>query len=85
MEIKSEQQFDVIQVTGLDIAFPGDLQSYDLREGEADITEDPEAQTLTITFTTGGTVVFQLKYAHWVARRTHTIRVAKPETQTKQE
>ena len=78
MEIKSDPKFETIPVTDLDIAFPGDLQTYTVKDGQDTLEENGDV--LTLTFAAGGYVVFHLQHAHWVAKRHRTLRVALPST-----
>lgn len=78
MEITSEPQYAVVQVTDLDIAFPGELQTYTVKDGQDTLTRDGDV--LTLTFAQGGEVVFHLQHAHWYATRHRSIRVPVPAT-----
>jgi hypothetical protein len=79
MELKSEPAYATINVTDLDIAFPGDLQTFTLRDGLDSASH--EGDVLTLTFAAGGTLTFHLQHAHWVAKRNRTIRVVVPADQ----
>lgn len=79
MEIKSEQKYTEAQVIDLDIAFPGELQTYTLREGQDTLTFNKAFNTFTLTFAAGGEMVFYMQHAHWYAKRHRTIRVPVPE------
>jgi hypothetical protein len=80
VDIKSEPKFTEIQVTDLDIAFPGELQTYTVKDGQDHLTR--EGNTLTLAFAAGGEVVFHLEHALWYAKRHRTIRVPVVETDT---
>jgi hypothetical protein len=76
--IKSDPiKYDTIQVTDIDIAFPGDLQTFTLRDGQDSFLQTDT--NLTITFATGGVLEFNLKHAHWVGRKSRSIRVIAPD------
>ena len=77
MEVKSEPKYNTVQVTDLDIAFPGDLQTYTIKPEDSLDTVHPNL--LVLTFGTGGAVVFNLTQAHWYAKRHRTIRVLAPD------
>lgn len=80
MELKSEpQKFDTINVTDIDVAFPGDLQTYTLREGVDAFLANGDSLTMTLGTPAVGTVTLYLQHAHWLAIRKRTIRVPKPE------
>lgn len=72
MEIKSEPKFDVIPVTDIDIAFPGDLQTFTLRDGVDEYEQVGARMTMRLA---GGELEFNLQHAHWTAVRHRTIRV----------
>jgi hypothetical protein len=78
LELKSDPAYDTVNVTDIDIAFPGDLQTYTLREGvdSHELSEDREV--LTIRLGIGGVLEFYLPHAHWSAIRQRTIRVLAP-------
>lgn len=76
MELKSEPQYDVVEVTDLDIQFPGDLQTYTLREGVDTLTND--GVLMVLTFGSGGVVVFNMPKAHWYATRPRTLQIPRP-------
>jgi hypothetical protein len=81
MELKSEPAYATINVTDLDIAFPGDLQTFTLRDGLDTYETDGTARCLTLKFAAGGILTFHLQHAHWVAKRSRTIRVVVPADQ----
>lgn len=76
MELKSEPKFDSIQVIDLDIAFPGDLQTYMVRPED---TLTHAGDVITLTFANGGSLLFNMQHAHWIARRHRTLRVVVPD------
>jgi hypothetical protein len=78
MKITSEQKFDTVQVTDIDIAFPGDLQTYTLREGKEGYINGPMELILDLGT---GTVTFNKAHMHWLAIRNRTIRVPAPADQ----
>lgn len=87
MNIKSEQKFEEVQVTDLDIAFPGDLQTFTLRKGVDSYTTNAgsgdslnfvNGDRITINMN-GGVLHFNLRQANWFAIRRRTIRVPVPE------
>lgn len=85
MELKSEQQnFTLVQVTDLDIAFPGDLQTYTIKDGQDKLVEDQYGD-LVLTFASGGEMKFNMHHAHWYAKRHRTIRVPIPQEPTRAE
>lgn len=76
MEIQSEPKYDTVEVTDLDIAFPGDLQTYTVKPTD---TLEAKGDLLTLTFADGGAVMFNLQHAHWYAKRHRTLRVLVPD------
>lgn len=81
MELKSEPKYETVNVTDIDIAFPGDLQTFCLR-GEDTYFHSGDMMTMTLN---GGKLVFQLNHAHWWAIKQRTIRVLSPATPPVQE
>jgi hypothetical protein len=80
MELRSDpKQYDTIQVTDIDISFPGDLQTYTLRDGVDSYTVTP---TEIILYLAAGTVRFNKTLAHWDAIRTRSMRVPVPAAQS---
>lgn len=77
MELKSEQQYQDITVTDIDAAYPGDLQTFCLREGDK-FTDNDKA--VIIEFKAGGSVTLWKRPAHWMAIRQRTLRVPVPQT-----
>lgn len=81
MKIQSEpQQFTQVAVVDIDVAYPGDLQAYCVREGQSTYEETPDA--FTITFDAGGVVVLQKATAHWYAIRPRMQRMPVPDAAT---
>lgn len=78
MKLKSEPAYETVQVTDVDIAYPGATESYTLRDGVDTFDE----KLLVITFGSGGTIRFNAHRLHWLAVRPRSIRVVVPAAQS---
>lgn len=72
MEVKSEPKYETVTFTDVDVAFPGDLQQFVLRDGVDSFRQEGTVVYLSVN---GGTVTIHLQHAHWFAIRTRTMRV----------
>lgn len=77
MEIKSEQKFELVNVTDIDIMFPTGLETYTVKAEDV-LTLDDFGEPLSITFATGGTIKFNIYHAFYTAVRTRQVRVLIP-------
>jgi hypothetical protein len=76
LELKSEPQYETVNVTDLTVAFPGDIQDFVLFEGKDFMQR--EGDLLELTFSSGGRVQLNLQHAFYVTERTRTQRIASP-------
>jgi hypothetical protein len=78
MEIKSEQKFEEVHFTDIDVAYRGEVRSLTLENGKDSYREQPGR--LEVIMASGEVICFYKEPMHWISIRPRTLRRLVKET-----